>query len=337
MKVMNEMPFRSLGKNISVGAIGYGAMGLSEFYGPTDDVESLSLLNTIVERGVSMIDTADTYGLGHNESLIGSMLKNLNPSLRDKLTIATKCGIDRWSSSGYERKINNDPKYIVKSCNDSLKRLGVEHIGLYYIHRIDKNAQIEETMHALEGLAKSGKIGGVGLCEVSAELLIKAHAVFPVDVVQTEYSLWTRDIETNLLPVLKDLNIGLVPYSPLGRGFLTGQYQNAQEFAENDFRRNNPRFTDKNISANNKLLEAIQPMTQKYGCTSGQIALAWLLSQWEHIVPIPGTKREKYFNENIGACHIHLDETDLINLNELKSSIVIHGDRYSPEGMKGIS
>lgn len=334
---MNKLPERTLGSSIKVSAIGYGAMGLSEFYGETNDQQSLKVLHSAVDNGVTLIDTADMYGRGHNEILISSFLKQLAPSQREKLVIATKCGIDRSGSSGYEREINNKPDYIKSCCELSLKRLGIEQIDLYYIHRIDPKSQIEETMNTLAELVKEGKIKHTGLCEVNTDVLSRAHATFPVDVVQTEYSLWTRDIEDDVLPLLKKLNIGLVPYSPLGRGFLTGKYQSVNDFAANDFRRLSPRFVDENIKHNKKLLDAIAPMTIKYNCTSGQIALAWLLAQWENIVPIPGTKQEKYLLENINACFVKLEAEDVALLNNLKNIVSIHGERYPTEGMKGIT
>ena len=311
-------------------------MGLSEFYGPTNDQQSLKLLHSIIDNGVTLIDTADMYGRGHNESLIASFLKQLTSAQREKLVIATKCGIDRSNTVGYGRNINNSPEYIKSCCEASLKRLDVDQIDLFYIHRISAENPIEETMETLANLVKEGKIKHTGLCEVTTDQLIRAHSTFPVDVVQTEYSLWTRDIEDNILPLLKELNIGLVPYSPLGRGFLTGKYQSEKDFSDGDFRKTNPRFVGDNIEQNKRLLEAIQPMTIKYNCTSGQIALAWLMAQWDSIVPIPGTKQEKYLIENVNACFIKLEEEDISLLNDLKNYINIHGDRYTPEGMKGI-
>lgn len=333
---MSTLPERTLGSSIKVGAIGYGAMGLSEFYGPAEEQNSLKLLQSVVDNGVTLIDTADMYGRGKNELLIGSFLKQLPSSQREQLVIATKCGIDRGNSVGYERTINNSPEYIKSCCDASLKRLGIEQIDLFYIHRINNENPIEQTMETLAELKKEGKIKHIGLCEVRADLLIRAHSTFPVDVVQTEYSLWTRDIEETILPLLKELNIGLVPYSPLGRGFLTGKYQSVKDFADGDFRKTNPRFLDENIEHNKKLLTAIKPMTIKYNCTSGQIALAWLLAQWEGIVPIPGTKQEKYLIENVNACFVHLENEDIEILNDLKNRISIMGERYTPEGMKGI-
>lgn len=333
---MSTLPERTLGSSIKVGAIGYGAMGLSEFYGPAEEQNSLKLLQSVVDNGVTLIDTADMYGRGKNELLIGSFLKQLPSSQREQLVIATKCGIDRGNSVGYERTINNSPEYIKSCCDASLKRLGIEQIDLFYIHRINNENPIEQTMETLAELKKEGKIKHIGLCEVRADLLIRAHSTFPVDVVQTEYSLWTRDIEETILPLLKEMNIGLVPYSPLGRGFLTGKYQSVKDFADGDFRKTNPRFLDENIEHNKKLLTAIKPMTIKYNCTSGQIALAWLLAQWEGIVPIPGTKQEKYLIENVNACSVHLENEDIEILNDLKNRISIMGERYTPEGMKGI-
>ena len=268
---MSTLPERTLGSSIKVGAIGYGAMGLSEFYGPAEEQNSLKLLQSVVDNGVTLIDTADMYGRGKNELLIGSFLKQLPSSQREQLVIATKCGIDRGNSVGYERTINNSPEYIKSCCDASLKRLGIEQIDLFYIHRVNNENPIEQTMETLAELKKEGKIKHIGLCEVRADLLIRAHSTFPVDVVQTEYSLWTRDIEETILPLLKELNIGLVPYSPLGRGFLTGKYQSVKDFADGDFRKTNPRFLDENIEHNKKLLTAIKPMTIKYNCTSGQI------------------------------------------------------------------
>ena len=333
---MSTLPERTLGSSIKVGAIGYGAMGLSEFYGPAEEQNSLKLLQSVVDNGVTLIDTADMYGRGKNELLIGSFLKQLPSSQREQLVIATKCGIDRGNSVGYERTINNSPEYIKSCCDASLKRLGIEQIDLFYIHRVNNENPIEQTMETLAELKKEGKIKHIGLCEVPADLLIRAHSTFPVDVVQTEYSLWTRDIEETILPLLKEMNIGLVPYSPLGRGFLTGKYQSVKDFADGDFRKTNPRFLNENIEHNKKLLTAIKPMTIKYNCTSGQIALAWLLAQWEGIVPIPGTKQEKYLIENVNACSVHLENEDIEILNDLKNRISIKGERYTPEGMKGI-
>ncbi|MBP2167967.1 aryl-alcohol dehydrogenase-like predicted oxidoreductase [Erwinia toletana] len=331
------MHTRHLSLDLNVSTIGYGAMGLSEFYGDTDDNTSLKLLSKLIEHGINFIDTADQYGRGHNERLIGHFLAKLDNQTRQQFKIATKCGIERNPDAAYARKINNHPDYIVRSCHESLQRLGVEKIDLFYLHRVDKNADIEESMHCLSRLVQEGKIGHIGLCEVSAATLQKAHAVFPVTALQTEYSLWTRDIEATILPVVKSLGIGLVPYSPLGRGFLTGKYLNNTDFADGDFRKNNARFQQQNIDHNRQLLNAITPLTDKYQCTYGQIALAWLLAQYEKTVPIPGTKNDKYLAENAAAANIRLDASDLTVLDNMQSDIIIKGSRYTDEGMKGIN
>lgn len=331
------MKTRQLGQDLSVSAIGYGAMGLSEFYGETDDSQSLALLGQLANAGVNFIDSANLYGRGHNERLIGHFLAQLDPHTRSQFKVATKCGIDRDPDAAYARKINNHPDYIVRCCHESLQRLGVEKIDLFYLHRVDKDADIEESMHCLSRLVQEGKIGHIGLCEVSAATLQKAHAVFPVTALQTEYSLWTRDIEESILPMVKSLGIGLVPYSPLGRGFLTGKYLKNADFPEGDFRRNNARFQQDNIDHNLKLLDAIAPLTQKYHCTSGQIALAWLLAQYDKTVPVPGTKNVNYLAENAAAADLVLEASDVVALNNIHRTISIKGSRYSEEGMKGVN
>ncbi|AHG20891.1 aldo/keto reductase [Chania multitudinisentens RB-25] len=334
---MSKLPQRVLGSSLQVSAMGYGAMGLSEFYGPSDEVDSLNILHSAINEGVTFFDTADMYGRGHNESLIGRCLSGLTANARANLTIATKCGIDRGNSTGYERKINNAPDYIKQSCESSLKRLGLEKIDLYYMHRLDVLTPIEETMDTLASLVREGKILHIGLCEVSVDILQRALSVFPIDAVQTEYSLWTRDVEDEILPFLVRNNIGLVPYSPLGRGFLTGKYTSVNDFSADDFRRFNPRFSEENMAKNLTILEAVKPLSQKYNCSIGQIALAWLLAQSNNIVPIPGTKKEKYLTENIASCHIQLEDADVKLLNNIKNEYNVYGERYTREGMKGIS
>lgn len=331
------MKTRQLAQNLTVGAIGFGAMGLSEFYGETDDKKALMLLGKLAEAGVNFIDSANLYGRGHNERLIGSFLAQLDNRTRAQFKVATKCGIDRDPDAAYARKINNHPDYITRCCHESLQRLGVEKIDLFYLHRVDQDASIEESMHCLSRLVKEGKIGHIGLCEVSATTLQKAHAVFPVTALQTEYSLWTRDIEESILPMVKTLGIGLVPYSPLGRGFLTGKYLKNTDFPEGDFRKNNARFQQDNIDHNRQLLDILTPLAKKYHCTSGQIALAWLLAQYEKTVPIPGTKNPQYLAENAAAADLVLDESDIVLLNNVHSKIAIQGSRYTEEGMKGIN
>lgn len=331
------MQTRLLDQDLSVSSIGFGAMGLSEFYGDTNEQQSLSLLNQLLEVGIDFIDTADMYGDGHNEQLIGKFLVTLPPSERQGFTVATKCGIQRLETGGYSRAINNSPDYIRQCCEQSLQRLGVETIDLFYLHRIDKNVPIEESVGCLADLVQAGKIRHIGLCEVSALTLQKAHAVFPITAVQTEYSLWTRDIEIEILPMIKALGIGLVPYSPLGRGFLTGKYVNNQDFADNDFRKNNERFSAENLAHNLQLLQIIEPIAEKYHATTGQIALAWLLAQYDKLVPIPGTKKLNYLKENVKSADIVLQESDIQFLNNITNQVEIKGTRYNSEGMKGVN
>ena len=331
------MKKRTLTQGLDVSAIGYGAMGLSEFYGQTDDRHSLQLLSQLRELDITFIDTADLYGRGHNEQLIGEFLAGLSKAERLKFTVATKCGIERPADAAYARTINNQPDYITRSCHASLKRLGVERIDLFYLHRISPATPIEESMQCLSRLVQEGKIARIGLCEASAATLNRAQAIHPLAALQTEYSLWTRDIEEEILPAVKKLAIGLVPYSPLGRGFLTGKYRKNSDFAEGDFRKNNDRFQQENIDHNLQLLNAVTPLAEKYHATTGQIALAWLLAQYEKIVPIPGTKQIAYLTENAEAAAIELEEEDLRMLNRIHQQIEVKGGRYSEEGMKGVN
>nr|WP_299244827.1 aldo/keto reductase [uncultured Halomonas sp.] len=330
------LPNRVLGLGLSVSAIGYGAMGLSEFYGPSDDTQSLRMLEEVAEAGVTLIDTADMYGRGHNEMLIGRFLAARGSAV-DSIKVATKCGIDRPEDAEYARGINNRPEYIRACCDASLKRLGVERIDLYYIHRVDPQADITETMGALKELVEEGKIAHVGLCEVSAATLGKAHAVYPITALQTEYSLWTRDVEQSILPKAKELGIGLVAYSPLGRGFLTGRIASTQELADGDFRRNNPRFQQDNLARNLQLLASVKTIANRHGATPGQVALAWLLAQGDSIVPIPGTRRLRYLQENLAAAELELSTEDKGALEKVFTPGSVQGERYGEEGMKGVN
>lgn len=331
------MKTRYLAKNLEVSAIGYGAMGLSEFYGAADDAQSLRVLHKLIELDQTFIDTADQYGRGHNERLIGQFLAGLDSATRGKMKVATKCGIERAADEAYSRTINNQPDYITRCCHASLKRLGVERIDLFYLHRVSQATPVEESMACLSGLVKEGKINHIGLCEVSAATLRRAHAVHPVAALQTEYSLWTRDVEEAILPAVKALDIGLVAYSPLGRGFLTGKYLRNSDFAEGDFRKNNGRFQQESLDHNAALLNAVRPLAEKYRCTSGQIALAWLLAQYAKLVPIPGTKQTGYLVENAQAAEIALEEADVALLNTLHQRVQVQGARYTEEGMKGVN
>lgn len=331
------MQTRTLSQNLTVSSVGYGAMGLSEFYGQTDDQVSLQLLHKLIDLNVTFIDTANLYGQGHNERLIGHFLAGLNRATREQFKIATKCGIDRSPDESYARTINNQPDYITHCCNESLKRLGVERIDLFYLHRVSQATPIEESMECLSRLVREGKINHIGLCEVSASTLRRAHAVHPLAALQTEYSLWTRDIEDEILPAVKELGIGLVPYSPLGRGFLTGKYRNNSDFSAGDFRKNNERFMQASLDHNAQLLDVIEPLAEKYGSTTGQVALAWLLAQYDKLVPIPGTKHVSYLTENAQAADIVLDGSDIALLNDIHQRVEIRGGRYSEEGMKGVN
>ncbi|MFZ6047780.1 aldo/keto reductase [Pseudomonas sp. CR3202] len=333
-----RLPMRRLGDGLCVSAIGFGAMGMSEFYGPSDDDASRTLLREVVEHGVTMIDTADMYGRGHNELLIGGLLKSA-ASLRrgGELKIATKCGIERSGGPTAPRRINNTPAYIRSACEGSLERLGVERIDLYYIHRVDPEADIEETMGCLAELVKEGKIAHVGLCEVSASTLERAHRVHPVAALQSEYSLWSRDVEKDILPMVRKLGIGFVAYSPLGRGFLSGRLTSTADLSEGDFRRGNPRFEEHNLSHNLRLLDSIRDIADDHKATVGQVALAWLLAKGPDIVPIPGTRRSAFLQENLGASSVDLSPADLALLDRSWPASEIRGERYGESGMRGIN
>ena len=326
------MQTRKLGRDLEVSALGLGCMGMSEFYGPRDDEHALRVLEQAVDLGVDFLDTADMYGPHHNEELIGRFLAARKPKVR----IATKFGIVRKPGE-YRRRLDNSPEYARQCCEASLRRLGVEQIDLYYVHRIDPAHPVEDTMAGLAGLVEQGKIARVGLCEVSADTLRRAHAVHPVAVVQTEYSLWTRDVEAEVLPTCRELGIGLVAYSPLGRGFLTGSFQRDARFAEGDFRASLPRFQAENLSVNRSLVDLLAALAARKGCTTAQIALAWLFAQGEDIVPIPGTRRIAHLVDNLGALTVRLDPADVLELSHALEAAPVAGERYGEEGMKGIN
>ncbi|QRZ14316.1 aldo/keto reductase (plasmid) [Paracoccus methylovorus] len=326
------MQHRMLGTDLSVSAIGLGCMGMSEFYGPRDDAESLAVLRRSVDLGLDFLDTADTYGPHHNEELIGRFLADSRADVK----IATKFGIVRKPGE-YTRTIDNSADYMRRACEGSLKRLGVDQIDLYYVHRINRERPIEETMEALAALKREGKIGHIGLCEVSAETLRRAHAVHPVTAVQTEYSLWTRDVEAEILPTCRELGIGFVAYSPLGRGFLTGRFQAGSQFEEGDFRATLPRFAPENAATNGALVDVVRGIAAEKGCTPAQVALAWLLAKGDDIVPIPGTRQIKYLEENAAAASIELGEAERIALEQALSGLPVSGERYTAEGMKGVN
>jgi len=326
------MQRRTLGTDLEVSALGLGCMGMSEFYGPRDDAASMQVLAHAIEMGIDLLDTADMYGPYHNETLIGRFLATHKP----KVQIATKFGIVRKPGE-YRRSIDNSAQYARQCCEASLRRLGIARIDLYYVHRIDPTHPIEDTMMGLAQLVQEGKIARIGLSEVSAATLRRAHAVHPVTAVQTEYSLWTREVEAEVLPTCRALGIGLVAYAPLGRGFLTGRFQRDARFPEGDFRARLPRFQPENIAHNRALVEVVTTLAAQKACTPAQIALAWLLAQGDDIVPIPGTRRLNHLQDNLGALSVHLDPADLAALRRALNTLVVAGERYTEEGMKGVN
>ena len=317
------MKTRTLGKDLVVSEIGLGCMGMSEFYGPGDETESINVIHLALELGVTFLDTADMYGPFTNEKLVGKAIAGS----RDCMVLATKFGNERLPD-GTRVGINGTPEYVRKACDASLERLGVDHIDLYYQHRVDKNTPIEDTVGAMAELVQAGKVKHLGLSEASAATIRRAHAVHPITALQSEYSLWSRDPEGEILETLRELGIGFVPYSPLGRGFLTGQFQKPEDIPEGDFRRHNPRFQGDNFYQNLKLVDEVKQIAQEKGVTPGQLALAWVLSRGEDIVPIPGTKRTQYLRENVGASDVALSEEDKRRLDEIAPPGVAAGERY---------
>ena len=325
---MQTEPLGSAGLKAS--RLGLGCMGMSEFYGKRNDEESIQVIHRAFESGISFFDTADMYGPYTNEILVGKAIKDF----RNKITLATKFGIIRDVNDPTKRGVNGKPEYVRSSCEGSLKRLGVEFIDLYYLHRKDPATPIEETVGAMAQLVKEGKIKGIGLSEVNSDTLRKAYAVHPVTALQSEYSLWTRDPEDGILQTCKELGIAFVAYSPLGRGFLTGEIKKFEDFEEDDYRRHSPRFQGENFDKNLQLIKKIEEMAKNKGCTTAQLALAWVLAQEDFIFPIPGTKRIKYLEENIGAMNVKLTKKDLEELDAIAPKGVAAGMRY-PEAMMG--
>ncbi len=327
------MKQRVLGKGgLTVSAIGLGCMGMSEFYGKSDDAESIDLIRRAVDLGVTFLDTADMYGVGHNEILLAQALRG---GLRSKVVIATKFGNMR-RIDGASLGVNGRPEYVQAACDMSLRRLGIDVIDLYYQHRVDQQCPIEETVGAMADLVKAGKVRFLGLSEAGVSTIRKAHAVHPITALQTEYSLWSRDPEAEILGACRELGIGFVAYSPLGRGFLTAELGNPALLDEKDFRRLHPRMSGDNLRKNLRLVEKLKAVAGRKGVTPAQLALAWVLSRGDDIVPIPGTRHEKYLRDNITAAEIRLTREDLAALDEAMPPGAAAGERYNAEGMKRV-
>jgi aryl-alcohol dehydrogenase-like predicted oxidoreductase len=323
---------RTLGPNgPEVSAIGLGCMGMSAFYGATDEPEALRTIARALDLGCNFLDTSDMYGPHTNEQLLGRAIAGR----RDEVFLATKFGIKLEPGPPMRRSLDGSPAYVREACEGSLQRLGVDHIDLYYQHRVDPDTPIEETVGAMAELVAEGKVRHLGLSEAGVETIRRAHAVHPITALQTEYSLWTRDLEAEILPTLEELGIGLVAYSPLGRGFLSGRFSSPEELDEGDFRRYGPRFTGENLQQNLKLAERVAELAAAKGITAGQLALAWVLHRGEHIVPIPGTKRVSYLEENLAAAEVELSAADVQRISEAVP--VAAGDRYDPEGMRSVN
>ena len=329
----SPIPRRRLGNaDLEVSALGLGCMGMSDFYGAADDAQSLAVLNHAVDIGVNFLDTADMYGVGANEILIARLLK----TRRNEVVIATKFGNVRKPDGTYVG-VDGSPAYVRAACEASLKRLGVDHIDLYYQHRVDRSVPIEDTVGAMAELVREGKVRHLGLSEAAPATIRRAHAVFPIAALQSEYSLWTRDVEAQILPLCHELKIGLVPYSPLGRGFLTGALRNLDQLAADDWRRNNPRFQGENLKQNLALVDAVTTLATARACTPAQLALAWLLSRGPQIVPIPGTRSVSRLDENAGAALIVLTPEEIAHIDAVLAQQPVAGMRYPEAGMASLN
>ena len=330
---MHKIGTRRLGRNgPEVSAIGLGCMGMSEFYGPGSEEESIATIQDAIDRGVTFLDTADMYGVGKNEELVGKAIRDR----RGEVFLATKFGNVR-GQAGEFLGVRGDPEYVRAACEASLSRLGVEVIDLYYQHRVDTAVPIEDTVGEMARLKDEGKIRFLGLSEAAPETIRAGHATHPITAVQTELSLWSRDAEAEILPTVRELGIGYVAYSPLGRGFLTGQIKSPEDFPEDDFRRFHPRFTGDNFEKNIQLVREVEALAKEKGCTTAQLALAWVLAQGDDIVPIPGTKRARYLDENIVALEVRLTDDDLRRLDEILPPGAAAGERYHARGMETVN
>ncbi len=328
------MKIRQLGRSgLTVSALGLGCMGMSDFYGSQNDAESTRTLHRALALGVTFFDTADMYGPHKNEELLGRAFKGK----REHVVLATKFGIERDLNDPAKRGINGRPEYVQAACEASLKRLGTDHIDLYYQHRVDPNTPIEDTVGAMSRLVEAGKVRYLGLSEAAPATLRRAVAVHPIAALQTEYSLWSREPEDEIMPVLRDLGVGFVPYSPLGRGFLTGQITRFEDLDADDYRRHTPRFQGENFQKNLDLVARINDLARQKHCTASQLALAWVLAQGEDIVPIPGTKRVAYLEENLGALEVELSAAELAQLNEIAPKGAAAGSRYPEAALAAVN